>query len=235
MRPNFTLNYGLRYDYYTPLTRGGQPDRQVQHRHRRARSEHHAVLPVEEEQLPAARVGDLRRPTRRPCSAAASASSSARARPKIRFSRSRPSASARRSAAVRCSPIRSTPAAIRRTSPPTRTTARISRAPTANDYTLPEKVYQYTASMQQELGRQLAASAAYVGSQGRNLFLRSIANRIVGVQSQRRRGRDPVIREFDIVQRDADGTIAGDPAARTPRSTTRPAAATTATTRCSCR
>ena len=37
-----------------------QPDRQVQHRHRRARSRHDAALSVEEEQLPAAR---RRRPT----------------------------------------------------------------------------------------------------------------------------------------------------------------------------
>ena len=29
----------------------------------------------------------------------------------------------------------------------------------------------------------MAASAAYVGSQGRNLFLRSITNQIVGVQT----------------------------------------------------
>ena len=29
----------------------------------------------------------------------------------------------------------------------------------------------------------MAATAAYVGSQGRNLFLRSIANRTIGVQS----------------------------------------------------
>ena len=43
VEPNVTLNYGLRYDYYTPLTRGEQPDRQVQHRHRRHRSEHDAA------------------------------------------------------------------------------------------------------------------------------------------------------------------------------------------------
>ena len=32
--PRFTLNYGLRYDYYTPLKEDEQPGRQVQHRHR---------------------------------------------------------------------------------------------------------------------------------------------------------------------------------------------------------
>jgi len=77
----------------------------------------------------------------------------------------------------------------------------------ANDYALPEKVYEYTASLQQELGSSMAASVAYVGSQGRNLFLRSIANRIVGVQSNGAAAAT-VIREFSIVARNADGTIA---------------------------
>ena len=62
----------------------------------------------------------------------------------------------------------------------------------ANDYTLPEKVYQYTLSMQRELGDGFAASAAYVGAQGRNLFLRSVANRTVAVLSNGRRHASPV-------------------------------------------
>jgi len=68
----------------------------------------------------------------------------------------------------------------------------------SNDYTLPEKVYQYTASLQQELGGGFAASAAYVGSQGRNLFLRSITNQTVGVQTNGAAAGTQV-REFDIV------------------------------------
>jgi hypothetical protein len=74
----------------------------------------------------------------------------------------------------------------------------------ANDYTLPEKVYQYSTSVQQELSPTMAASVAYVGSQGRNTFLRSIANRTVGVVSN---GASPgtQVREFDIVSC-ADGT-----------------------------
>jgi hypothetical protein len=68
----------------------------------------------------------------------------------------------------------------------------------SNDYTLPEKVYQYTASLQQELAGGLAASAAYVGSQGRNLFLRSIANQTIGVQTNGAAAGTQV-REFDIV------------------------------------
>ena len=77
----------------------------------------------------------------------------------------------------------------------------------ANEYELPERVYQYTASVQQELGGGMAATAAYVGSQGRNLFLRSIANRTIGVQSNGASAATQ-IREFDIVTYGADGRIA---------------------------
>ena len=80
----------------------------------------------------------------------------------------------------------------------------------ANEYTIPERIYQYTASLQQELGGGFAATAAYVGSQGRNLFLRSVANQITEVVTN----PDPtraalVVREFSIVQRDANGSIVG--------------------------
>jgi Carboxypeptidase regulatory-like domain/TonB dependent receptor-like, beta-barrel len=63
----------------------------------------------------------------------------------------------------------------------------------APDYKVPERVYQYSFSLQQEL-RGFVATAAYVGSQGRNLFLRSIANRILSVDST----TGVVTREFDI-------------------------------------
>ena len=71
----------------------------------------------------------------------------------------------------------------------------------APDYTIPERVYQYSASVQQELPGGFVATAAYVGSQGRNLFLRSWANKIIGGAHQResRRPTPIVIREFDIV------------------------------------
>jgi Carboxypeptidase regulatory-like domain len=49
----------------------------------------------------------------------------------------------------------------------------------SGDYTVPEKVYQYTFSWQQELHFHLVSTVAYVGSQGRNLFLRSVANQIL--------------------------------------------------------
>lgn len=51
------------------------------------------------------------------------------------------------------------------------------------DYKIPEKIYQYTFSVQQELPYKLALTAAFVGSKGRNLFLRSVANRILPGQT----------------------------------------------------
>ena len=53
----------------------------------------------------------------------------------------------------------------------------------ASDYTIPEKIYQYTFSVQQELPYKVAFTGAFVGSQGRNLFLRSVANRILPGQT----------------------------------------------------
>lgn len=53
----------------------------------------------------------------------------------------------------------------------------------APEYTIPEKVYQYSVSVQQELPYKMILTAAFVGSQGRNLFLRSIANRILPGQT----------------------------------------------------
>jgi hypothetical protein len=80
----------------------------------------------------------------------------------------------------------------------------------ANEYTIPERIYQYTASVQQELGGRYTLSAAYMGSQGRNLFLRSVANRITQVVTNPNPASNAfVIREFSIVQRDAGGVITG--------------------------
>jgi hypothetical protein len=46
----------------------------------------------------------------------------------------------------------------------------------ATEYRIPEKVYTYTASLQQKLPYDLVGTVAYVGSQGRNLFLRGLSN-----------------------------------------------------------
>ncbi len=53
----------------------------------------------------------------------------------------------------------------------------------ARDYSIPEKVYSYSFSWEQELPFKLALTTAFVGSQGRNLFLRSVANRILPGQT----------------------------------------------------
>jgi hypothetical protein len=53
----------------------------------------------------------------------------------------------------------------------------------APEYTIPEKVYQYSVSIQQTLPGKMILTAAYVGSEGRNLFLRSVANRIMPGQT----------------------------------------------------
>lgn len=53
------------------------------------------------------------------------------------------------------------------------------RAYDIGGYRVPERVGQYGASVQQELPGNTVLTVAYVGSQGRNLFLRSITNRIL--------------------------------------------------------
>jgi carboxypeptidase family protein len=80
----------------------------------------------------------------------------------------------------------------------------------ANDYEIPERIWQYTGSLQQDLGHRMVMTAAYVGAQGRNLFLRSVANQITSVVTNPNPANAAfVVREFSIVQRDAAGSIAG--------------------------
>ncbi|MEP6636739.1 MAG: TonB-dependent receptor, partial [Acidobacteriota bacterium] len=50
----------------------------------------------------------------------------------------------------------------------------------APEYKVPEKIFTYTFSIQQELPYKLVGTAAYVGSQGRNLFLRGLSNTLRG-------------------------------------------------------
>jgi len=52
----------------------------------------------------------------------------------------------------------------------------------APGYTIPEKVLSYTASLQQKLPFDTVMTLAYVGSQGRNLFLRAWTNVLVDVR-----------------------------------------------------
>ena len=67
------------------------------------------------------------------------------------------------------------------------------------DYRIPEKILQYTASVQQQLPGNAVLTAAYVGSQGRNLFLRGITNRITGVVMNPTTGAGTAVREFSVV------------------------------------
>jgi hypothetical protein len=66
----------------------------------------------------------------------------------------------------------------------------------AANYQIPEKILSYTASVQQELPFNAVLTVAYVGSQGRNLFLRSITNKIVGVTMNATTGVGTPVREF---------------------------------------
>ncbi|HMT08339.1 MAG TPA: TonB-dependent receptor [Pyrinomonadaceae bacterium] len=116
------------------------------------------------------------------------------------------------------------------------------RAYDTDGYIVPERVFQYGASFQQQLPSNTVLTVAYVGSQGRNLFLRSITNKILpgsamilngaplptGVGVINRCSVAPVngtcpgtvvgvttVREFDTVGRRLDtatGTIVNDPA-----------------------
>ncbi|HEX8286508.1 MAG TPA: TonB-dependent receptor [Pyrinomonadaceae bacterium] len=118
------------------------------------------------------------------------------------------------------------------------------RAYDVNGYRVPERVGQYGISVQQQLPGNTVLTVGYVGSQGRNLFLRSITNRIlpgqtlIGAGSALPTGvgvinvcsvaltngactggvvnRVVTVREFDVVGRRLDsttGAIVSDPTA----------------------
>ena len=66
----------------------------------------------------------------------------------------------------------------------------------APNYRIPERVTTYTASVQQELPGQVQMMVGYVGSMGRNLFLRSITNLITGVTTNPTTGVGTAVRQF---------------------------------------
>src|SRR3984893_3234016 len=66
-------------------------------------------------------------------------------------------------------------------------------------YQIPEQILEYTASVEQQLPGNAVLTVAYVGSQGRNLFLRGITNRITGVVMDPATGKGTVVREFSVV------------------------------------
>jgi hypothetical protein len=78
----------------------------------------------------------------------------------------------------------------------------------SNDYSIPERVYQYTISWQQELHYKLVSTVAYVGSQGRNLFLRSVANKILPGATTIQNGAN-LPSGFGIINRCSVAPVAG--------------------------
>jgi hypothetical protein len=80
------------------------------------------------------------------------------------------------------------------------------RAYDRENYKVPERIYSYTVSLQQELPYKATLTLAYVGSQGRNLFLRSVANQITQVLTNVNPANAAiVVREFSIVTPGAPG------------------------------
>jgi hypothetical protein len=66
----------------------------------------------------------------------------------------------------------------------------------APGYRVPEKILSYTASIQQQLPAGTVLTAAYVGSQGRNLFLRSWTNYMTGVTMNPVTGAGAAVLQF---------------------------------------
>lgn len=80
------------------------------------------------------------------------------------------------------------------------------RAYDRENYKVPERVFAFSGSLQQELPYKMVLTVAYVGSQGRNLFLRSVANQIVSVRTNSNPANPAiVIREFSIVTENGPG------------------------------
>ena len=74
------------------------------------------------------------------------------------------------------------------------------------NYRVPERIFSYSGSFQQELPYKMVLTLAYVGSQGRNLFLRSVANQITQVRTNVNPANAAiVIREFSIVTENGAG------------------------------
>jgi hypothetical protein len=66
----------------------------------------------------------------------------------------------------------------------------------APNYRIPERITSYTASIQQQLPGDFQAMVGYVGSSGRNLFLRSVTNLITNVTTNPSTGAGTAVRQF---------------------------------------
>ncbi|MBZ5636961.1 MAG: TonB-dependent receptor [Acidobacteriia bacterium] len=79
---------------------------------------------------------------------------------------------------------------------PTSPNAQFTPRVYASGYNLPEKILSYSASIQQTLPDQSVLTVAYVGSQGRNEFQRTIGNLITDVTTNPTTGVGNTIRQF---------------------------------------
>ena len=64
------------------------------------------------------------------------------------------------------------------------------------NYKIPERVTTYTASIQQRLPGDMQLMVGYVGSTGRNLFMRSVTNLITGATTNPTTGAGTAVRQF---------------------------------------
>jgi hypothetical protein len=79
----------------------------------------------------------------------------------------------------------------------------------APEYRIPEKIYSFTASVQQELPMKIVATVGYVGSRGRNLFLRGLSNTLRDGNATIANGQ-PLPANAGVVNRvDANGRVIG--------------------------
>jgi hypothetical protein len=63
-------------------------------------------------------------------------------------------------------------------------------------YRIPERILSYSFSVQQQLPDSTVVTVGYVGSQGRNLFLRSITNLMTGLTVDSATGKASAVRQF---------------------------------------
>ncbi|HKQ54024.1 MAG TPA: TonB-dependent receptor [Pyrinomonadaceae bacterium] len=191
IRPNLTLNYGLRYEYYTPLREAR--DLQVLFDTRTGR-----LRPSSEDAFKSRktnfgpRVALTWSPNQNGTGFFSGGRTTLRSGFGIYYGPSQtedqiqPIESDRISSTFTSGPLNifplDTSAAIAFFNANPNTRSYQPRA-YAREYEIPEKVYQYSVSMQQELFYNTVGTIAYVGSQGRDLFLRSIANKILPGQT----------------------------------------------------
>ena len=175
LRHGLTLNYGLRYEKYTPLRERNDGCRSCS-TSRPAPSAIRQRPPTRLRTAVSARGSRLVGRRMRPAvassavvtafSAAALGSTMDQAKPRTRSSRSRATASRRPLRAAPCWLFRRTFQLSSRISSSNPNNRSYQPRAYSNDYTVPERVYQYSFSYQQELRGHLVGTVAYVGAQG---------------------------------------------------------------------